>query len=82
MSSIHSKNMSRSIFSTDTERELEIVKAAAHEAGAFAAVVCNHWAEGGAGALQLAEAVVKASKTESHFRFLYDLEVLPTVTRH
>jgi methylenetetrahydrofolate dehydrogenase (NADP+)/methenyltetrahydrofolate cyclohydrolase/formyltetrahydrofolate synthetase len=51
------------------------VQTAAREAGAFAAVVSNHWAEGGAGALQLAEAVVAASKTESHFRFLYDLEV-------
>jgi len=62
-------------FSTDTERELDVVKAAAREAGAFAAVLCNHWAEGGIGALQLAEAVKEASKTESHFRFLYDLEV-------
>jgi methylenetetrahydrofolate dehydrogenase (NADP+)/methenyltetrahydrofolate cyclohydrolase/formyltetrahydrofolate synthetase len=61
--------------STDTARELEIVQTASREAGAFAAVVCNHWAQGGAGAMQLAEAVVAASKTESHFRFLYELEV-------
>jgi len=45
------------------------------EAGAFNAVVCDHWAKGGAGATQLAEAVVAASKQPSHFQFLYNLDV-------
>jgi len=61
--------------STDTERELEIVHQKALDAGAFNAVVSSHWAHGGAGALQLAEAVVAASKQPSHFQFLYDLDV-------
>ena len=63
------------VCSTDTERELEIVRQKAMEAGAFNAVVCDHWAKGGAGARQLAEAVMAASKQPSHFQFLYDLDV-------
>lgn len=63
------------VCSTDTERELEIVREKALEAGAFDAVVCDHWARGGAGATLLAEAVVAASKQPSHFQFLYDLDV-------
>lgn len=37
-------------FATDTEAELELVRSLAMEAGAFGAVVANHWAKGGAGA--------------------------------
>ena len=61
--------------STDSERELDIVRQKAVDAGAFGAVVCTHWAQGGAGALQLAEAVIAASKQPSHFQFLYELDV-------
>ena len=43
--------------------------------GADAAVVSNHWAEGGAGALELAEALVAACEGESQFKFLYDLNL-------
>lgn len=39
-------------FHTDTEAELQAVKEAALEAGAFDAVVCSHWAEAGAGAVR------------------------------
>jgi methylenetetrahydrofolate dehydrogenase (NADP+)/methenyltetrahydrofolate cyclohydrolase/formyltetrahydrofolate synthetase len=39
------------------------------------AVVSTHWMDGGAGALALAEAVVKASQLPSHFRFLYPLDI-------
>ncbi|XP_066589052.1 C-1-tetrahydrofolate synthase, cytoplasmic [Prorops nasuta] len=59
--------------STDTQAELQLVKKAALAAGASAAVVCNHWAEGGAGALELADAVVEATKKASNFKFLYGL---------
>jgi formyltetrahydrofolate synthetase len=67
-------------FATDTDAEIEIVKKAALEAGALAAVECNHWAKGGAGAVELADAVVAAcskarSATESSFKFLYPLEM-------
>ena len=47
----------------------------AKTAGAFNAVVCSHWAEGGYGAMRLAEAVEQAANQESSFKFLYDLDV-------
>ncbi len=36
--------------------------------------VCHHFAEGGAGAAELAEAVVEAADEPSEFRFLYSLD--------
>ena len=60
---------------TDTEAELDSVCSMAKAAGAFDAVVCSHWAEGGAGALALGQAVQRASGAPSNFKFLYDLEV-------
>ena len=64
-------------FKTDTPEEVEIVKEAALGAGAFAAVMSNHWAEGGAGAADLARAVQAACEAadESNFKFLYDLDL-------
>lgn len=62
-------------FRLDTEDELEIVRKQALEGGAVAAVVSNHWAEGGAGARALAEAVVEACEGPSQFKFLYDLDL-------
>lgn len=59
-------------FSTDTDRELKVVQEAARENGAFDAVVCTHWAEGSAGAEELADAVVRACDRKSNFKFLYD----------
>jgi methylenetetrahydrofolate dehydrogenase (NADP+)/methenyltetrahydrofolate cyclohydrolase/formyltetrahydrofolate synthetase len=43
--------------------------------GADAAIVSNHWAEGGAGARALAEAVVAICEGPSGFKFLYDLNL-------
>lgn len=48
-------------FGTDTQAELDVVIARAKKAGAFEAVIANHWEEGGKGALDLARAVVAAS---------------------
>jgi len=62
-------------FSTDTPAELEVVRQAAIEAGAVDAVVSTHWMDGGAGARALAEAVAKASRLPSSFRFLYPLDL-------
>ncbi len=59
-------------FPTDTAAEWQAVREAALRAGAVDAVVAQHWAEGGAGAAALAEAVVKATREPSNFRFLYD----------
>lgn len=62
-------------FSTDTQAELELVKQAAIDSGATDAVICHHWAEGGAGATNLADAVIAATNKPSNFKVLYDLRV-------
>jgi len=62
-------------FKDDTPAEIELVKKLAKAAGAEDAVVSNHWAEGGAGAVDLAHAVVAACKKPSKFKFLYPLEM-------
>jgi methylenetetrahydrofolate dehydrogenase (NADP+)/methenyltetrahydrofolate cyclohydrolase/formyltetrahydrofolate synthetase len=62
-------------FATDTPAELELIREAAiTEGGAEDALVCRHWELGGEGAIELAEAVVRACKKPSHFKFLYPLE--------
>ena len=66
-------------FATDTEAELNIIRELSLGAGAFAAVVTNHWAEGGAGAVDLAKAVTAACEASrqsgSPFKFLYPLNI-------
>jgi formyltetrahydrofolate synthetase len=61
-------------FPTDTDAEHQVIHDAAMRAGAFDAVVARHWAQGGEGAAELAEAVVKATEEPSDFDFLYDVE--------
>jgi len=65
-------------FTTDTPAEMEAVKQFALAAGAAAAVESNHWALGGAGAVQLAEAVINACALPppaAGFGFLYPLDM-------
>ncbi len=62
-------------FATDTPAEVDMVRAAALEAGAEDAIVCTHWMEGGKGAEKLAEAVVKAAEKPTSFHFLYPLDI-------
>ena len=62
-------------FATDTPAEVELVRKAALEAGAMDAVVSTHWMDGGAGAEELAKAVVRAAEKPTQFRFLYPLEL-------
>jgi len=67
-------------FGTDTQAELDLVQRLAMEAGAHAAVIANHWAEGGAGAAALGEAVIEACATqrampEDPYKFLYPLDL-------
>jgi formate--tetrahydrofolate ligase len=61
-------------FHTDTEAEIAVVRKAAEAAGARCAK-STHWADGGDGALELADAVIDACKDEPQFKFLYDLDV-------
>ncbi len=58
-------------FHTDTEGEIALVRRLASAAGARVAV-SNHWAQGGDGALELAEAVAEACEEPSQFKPLYD----------
>ena len=62
-------------FSTDTPAEVELVREAALGMGAMDAVVCTHWMDGGAGAVALAEAVVRAAENPGSFNFLYPLDL-------
>ncbi len=61
-------------FASDSPAEVELVRQAALSAGALEAVVSTHWMDGGAGAIALAEAVIRAAEKPSHFQFLYPLE--------
>jgi formyltetrahydrofolate synthetase len=63
-------------FPTDTDAELELVrKIALGHPGVADAVVADHFSLGGAGAVALAEAVVKASEKPADFKFLYPLNI-------
>jgi methylenetetrahydrofolate dehydrogenase (NADP+)/methenyltetrahydrofolate cyclohydrolase/formyltetrahydrofolate synthetase len=61
-------------FHTDTKDEVAMVRKAAEAAGARCAV-STHWADGGDGALELANAVKEACQDENEFRFLYHLDM-------
>jgi len=61
-------------FHTDTPAEIEAVRKAAEAAGARCAV-SSHWANGGDGALELADAVIDACNDENNFEFLYPIEM-------
>lgn len=61
-------------FSTDTDAEIDVIREEAIAAGAEDAILANHWAEGGKGAVKLAEAVVAASQKQKNFKLLYELE--------
>jgi len=60
-------------FHTDTKDEIAMVRKAAEAAGARCAL-STHWADGGDGALELADAVMEACEGESEFKFLYPME--------
>ncbi len=58
-------------FPADTEGELNLARQAALAAGAEAAVVHDAWQEGGAGAVDLARAVIKAVEKSAENKFIY-----------
>ncbi|MGN0038816.1 MAG: formate--tetrahydrofolate ligase [Coriobacteriales bacterium] len=62
-------------FPTDTAAELELVQAKCRELGVNA-VLAQHWAKGGEGAVKLAEEVVRVCEEESNedFSFSYELD--------
>ncbi len=67
-------------FTTDTPAEVELIRKAAMDYGAMDSVVATHWADGGAGAVKLGEAVIKAAEKPSQFKYLYTLD-LPIKTK-
>lgn len=58
-------------FSTDSSREIELVKRRALEAGAFSCVTSDAHRCGSRGSMQLAEAVMDACDAADRFEFLY-----------
>ncbi|HEX2907616.1 MAG TPA: formate--tetrahydrofolate ligase, partial [Phototrophicaceae bacterium] len=61
-------------FATDTEAEVDAIKEIALASGATGVSVASHWANGGAGAAELAELVVDACDQPNDFKFLYPVE--------
>jgi formate--tetrahydrofolate ligase len=61
-------------FHTDTKDEIAMVRKAAEAAGARCAL-STHWANGGDGALELADVVMDACNEKNDFKFLYPTEM-------
>jgi methylenetetrahydrofolate dehydrogenase (NADP+) / methenyltetrahydrofolate cyclohydrolase / formyltetrahydrofolate synthetase len=61
-------------FHTDTKDEIAMVRKAAEAAGARCAL-STHWADGGDGALELADTVKEACEDTNDFKFLYPLDM-------
>jgi formyltetrahydrofolate synthetase len=62
-------------FQYDTQAEVDLVRKISMKAGAVDAVMSNHWAQGGAGAVDLGKAVIAACEKPSNFKFLYPLDM-------
>jgi len=60
-------------FHTDTKQEIALVRKYAEKAGARCAT-STHWADGGDGAVEFAEAVKEACNDKTRFKFLYPIE--------
>ncbi|MEO6652021.1 MAG: formate--tetrahydrofolate ligase [Ilumatobacteraceae bacterium] len=58
-------------FPTDHDSEHDAIRRIAEEMGARVAV-CTHFSDGGAGATDLAQAVIEACEEDSNFHYLYD----------
>lgn len=55
---------------------MNLVRELALKAGADDAVACDHWARGGAGAIELGQAVIRTcERSTKDFKFLYDLSL-------
>ncbi|KAJ4185467.1 tetrahydrofolate synthase [Fusarium falciforme] len=61
-------------FSTDTDAEIAVIREEAIAAGAEDAILSNHWAEGGKGAVDLANGVIAAAEKPKELKLTYDLE--------
>lgn len=59
-------------FPTDTENELQELKALCESMGASVSI-SEAWAKGGEGAIDLAKKVIEATKKPSNFQYMYDV---------
>ena len=69
-------------FITDTDAEHKALEEEAIKAGAEAAIVSDHWAKAGGGAVDLAKGVIKAATSKPNgqdFKFLYDTDSNSTI---
>lgn len=64
------------VFPTDREEEIELIREKCANLG-VPVVKSDIWAKGGAGGLEMADAVVEACEKENNFRFLYDEKASP-----
>ena len=55
----------------DTEAEVNLLRSTAQQYG-VEVILAKHWGEGGQGATDLAQAVVKLSESENHFQYVYE----------
>ncbi|KPK97681.1 MAG: formate--tetrahydrofolate ligase [Omnitrophica WOR_2 bacterium SM23_72] len=62
-------------FTSDTKKEIELVKKKALEFGAFDCCVSEVWAKGSSGGLKLAKSIMAAAKEKSNFKLLYPLDI-------
>lgn len=62
-------------FSSDTEKEIALVRKRALEFGAADAVVTDVWRRGSKGGIELAKALIGAVKRGARFKFLYPLDM-------
>ncbi len=61
-------------FATDTDEEIKLIRRAAAAVGVRCAAA-THWANGGEGALELADAVIEAAEEDTPFGFLYMMDM-------
>ena len=62
-------------FSCDTDKEIDFVRRQALACGAYDCCVSEVFSKGSKGGLELARAVIRASKEKNNFRFLYPLNI-------
>lgn len=62
-------------FSTDTDREIDLIRKRALDNGAFDCVVSDLWRYGSKGGIALAKSVAAASCGKSRFKFLYKTDL-------
>lgn len=61
-------------FVTDTDAEIDVLREEAIAAGAEDAILSDHWAQGGIGAVELAKGVIAASEKPKELKFTYGLD--------